>query len=150
MITITSHHPNGRFCDGLSRRSFLSIGSLAMGGMSMPELLRAQATSSTKVASGGLGHKAIIMVYLPGGPPHQDMYELKTEAPAEIRGEFSPISTCVPGIQICELLRIKSGRSRSWPSKCNGSRTYWRNLSTRRVAYQSQVSVRTGSLLPRH
>ena len=88
-----------RFCDGVSRRSFLRIGSLAMGGLSLPQVLRAEAASGV-----GSSHKAVIMVFLTGGPPHQDMVDLKMDAPVEIRGEFSPISTRIPGVQICELL----------------------------------------------
>ena len=54
--------------------------------------------------AGGRSHKAIIMIFLSGGPPHQDMFDLKPDAPAEIRGEFKPIKTNVPGIEICEHL----------------------------------------------
>jgi hypothetical protein len=86
------------FCDGLSRRTFLQIGSLAVGGLTLPQLLRAEAA-----AGRGRSHKAMIMVFLSGGPPHQDMFDLKMDAPAEIRGEFRPIATKVPGIEICEL-----------------------------------------------
>ena len=86
-----------RFCDGLSRRSFLRIGSLAVGGLSLSGILRAESAAGTTNS-----HKAIIMIYLPGGPPHQDMYDLKPEAPRAIRGEFLPIHTSVPGIDICE------------------------------------------------
>jgi hypothetical protein len=69
-------------------------------------LLRAAETSAAAKAikSGGLGHKAVIMIYMPGGPPHQDMYDLKPDAPTEVRGEFKPIKTSVPGIEICEML----------------------------------------------
>jgi hypothetical protein len=95
---------SGRFCDGLSRRSFLRIGGLGLGGLTLPGILRAQAESPAPVRSGGLGHKAVIMVYLPGGPPHQDMYDLKPDAPAEVRGPLRPIGTNVDGIQICELM----------------------------------------------
>jgi len=91
---------SGKFCDGLSRRSFLRIGSLAMGGASLPRILAAESAGGR--AGGGLGHKAVIMIYLPGGPPHQDMWDLKMDAPGEIRGEFRPIPTKVPGIEICE------------------------------------------------
>ncbi len=98
MIFIQGRSYN-RFCDGLHRRNFLKIGSLGIGGLSLVELLRAEATNGV-----GSANKSVIMVYLPGGPPHQDMYDLKTEAPVEIRGEFRPISTNVPGIQICEHL----------------------------------------------
>lgn len=86
------------FCDGVSRRGFLKIGSLAMGGLTLPQLLRAESRSGVQRS-----HKAVIMVFLPGGPPHQDMWDIKTEAPSEIRGPLQPISTSVPGIQICEL-----------------------------------------------
>ena len=87
-----------RYCDGLSRRSFLRIGGLAMGGIALPQILRAEAQT------GRASHKAIIMIYLGGGPSHQDMFDLKMEAPSEIRGEFRPIRTNVPGIQVCEHL----------------------------------------------
>ena len=63
----------------------------------MPQLLRAEAAAGV-----GRSHKAVIMVFLAGGPPHQDMFDLKPEAPAGIRGEFRPIPTDVPGLEICE------------------------------------------------
>ena len=72
-----------------------------MGGLALPQLLKAESKSGI-----GASHKSIIMIYLPGGPPHQDMFDLKTEAPAEIRGEFRPINTNVTGIQICEYLPL--------------------------------------------
>ena len=90
-----------RHCDGLSRRHFLRIGGLAMGGLSLPRLLQAEAASRGPRGK-ALSHKAVIMIYLSGGPSHQDMYDLKMKAPVEIRGSFKPISTSVPGIQICE------------------------------------------------
>jgi hypothetical protein len=82
----------------LSRRAFLKIGGLAAGGLSLAQLLGLEAR-----ASGGRGHKALINVFLTGGPSHLDMFDLKPEAPREIRGEFRPIPTNVPGIQVCEL-----------------------------------------------
>jgi hypothetical protein len=91
--------PRGRFCDGISRRSFLTIGGLAMGGLSLPALLQAEARAGKRHS-----HKAVIMVYLSGGLAHQDTFDLKPQAPAEIRGEFRPIATRVPGMQISELL----------------------------------------------
>ena len=87
------------FCDGISRRNFLKIGALGLGGLSLPQLLEAEA-----VLGIGRSHKAVIMIFLPGGPSHQDIFDLKLEAPSEIRGEFKPIRTNVPGIQICEHL----------------------------------------------
>ena len=75
-----------------------------MGGLALPDLLRAE-------AAGGLrsNQKSVIMIYLPGGPPHQDTFDLKPQAPSEIRGEFKPIPTNVPGTQICELLPRLAG-----------------------------------------
>jgi hypothetical protein len=99
MLTIPG--PSSRFCDGLSRRNFLRIGALGMGGLALPQLLRAEAASGLRS-----GHKAVIMIYLPGGPPHQDTFDLKLDAPAEIRGEFRPIPTTVPGFQVCEHLPL--------------------------------------------
>jgi len=88
-----------RFCDGIPRRSFLQLGGLAVGGLTLPGLLKAEAASGA-----GSSHKSVIMVYLSGGISHQDTVDLKAEAPPEIRGEFLPTPTSVPGIQIGELL----------------------------------------------
>lgn len=100
---LTLYGKAGRYCDGISRRSFLTIGGLSFGagGFGLAGLLRAGAQQASDRS--GLGHKAVINVFLAGGPPHQDMWEIKTEAPSEIRGEFQPIATNVPGIQICEV-----------------------------------------------
>ncbi|MAR08448.1 MAG: hypothetical protein CL681_00565 [Blastopirellula sp.] len=86
------------FCDKASRRSFLQVGGAAMGGLALNQILELQAHAGT-----GSSNNAIINIYLPGGPSHMDMWDLKPNAPVEIRGEFNPISTSVPGIQICEL-----------------------------------------------
>ncbi|MFZ9091646.1 MAG: DUF1501 domain-containing protein, partial [Planctomycetaceae bacterium] len=91
-----------RYCDGIARRGFLRIGGFTMGSVvpaSLSGLMRAQAASPGRSA---LDRKAVINIFLGGGPPHQDMWEIKTDAPSEIRGEFQPISTAVPGIQIGE------------------------------------------------
>ena len=96
MLTIFGKPQQG-FCDGVSRRAFLKIGGLALGGLSLPQILRAESAAGIRRS-----HKAIIMIFLPGGPPHQDFFDLKMDAPAEIRGEFHPIKTNVPGIEICE------------------------------------------------
>ncbi|MFM7323227.1 MAG: DUF1501 domain-containing protein [Armatimonadota bacterium] len=96
MLTIRGR-ATGQFCDGVSRREFLTIGALGLGGLSLPQLLAAEARAGV-----GQSHKAIIMIYLPGGPAHQDMVDLKVDAPSDIRGEFKPIKTKVSGIEICE------------------------------------------------
>lgn len=101
MLTIYSGRANGGFCDGVSRRNFLKVGALGLGGLTLPQLLRAEAQSGVKTPR---PHKAVIMIFLPGGPAHQDIFDMKPDAPLEIRGEFKPIATNVPGIRICEHL----------------------------------------------
>jgi hypothetical protein len=93
------------FCDGVSRRDVLRIGGMALGGLSLPGLLRAEAAAGGQDGTGARpSHKAVIMVFLAGGPPQHDTFDLKPDAPSEIRGEFRPIATNVPGLSICEHL----------------------------------------------
>src|SRR6187549_1817515 len=101
---LTIYGKRSRFCDGVSRRNFIKIGALGLGGLALPQILQAEAKAGIRKS-----HKAIIMIYLPGGPPHQDIFDIKMDAPQEIRGEFKPISTKVPGIQICEHLPRLAG-----------------------------------------
>src|SRR5262245_20225901 len=82
-----------------SSRKFLKVGGLALGGLALPQLLRAEQQSGLRTS-----HKSVIMIFLSGGPPHQDMVDLKMDAPDDIRGEFKPIRTNVPGLDICEHL----------------------------------------------
>jgi len=88
-----------RNCDGGSRRHFLKVGALSVGGLSMADLLRADALA-------GPSHrpKSVINIFLGGGPSHLDTFDLKPDAPTEIRGQYHPIPTNVPGFEICELL----------------------------------------------
>ena len=110
MLTIAGAATDRRMCDRRSRRSFLQIGSLAVGGMTLPKLLQAEALAGKR------SQKSVIMIYMPGGPPHQDMYDLKMDAPVDVRGEFTPIHTKVDGIEICELLpRLASCMDRLVP-----------------------------------
>jgi hypothetical protein len=90
-----------RFCDGINRRAFLKVGAFAFGAtyFSQADIYRAEAQAART------SHKAVINIYLGGGPSHQDMWDIKTEAPSEIRGEFSPIQTNVNGIQIGEVFQ---------------------------------------------
>ncbi len=85
----------------LSRRSFLNIGALGIGGLTLPRLLRAEAANGTRSSQ-----KSVILIYLVGGPPHQDMFDLKPDAPKEIAGPWKPIATKVNGIQICEAFPL--------------------------------------------
>src|SRR5207237_3999231 len=89
-----------RFCDGLNRRNFLKIGAFGTG-LALADMLRLRAQANPGQAR-PTSNKAAIMIYLPGGPSHMDMYDLKPNAPMEYRGEFRPIQTNVPGVQICE------------------------------------------------
>jgi hypothetical protein len=95
----------GRFCDGISRRGFLKVGALAVGGLTLADLLRLKAHGAVNPGRSG---KAIIMVYLNGGPSHIDLYDLKPDAPVEYRGEFKPINTNVPGMHISELMPLQA------------------------------------------
>ncbi|MEN9554509.1 MAG: hypothetical protein RLZZ232_795 [Planctomycetota bacterium] len=90
-------HGRSILCDGISRRDSLRLGTLTLGGLTLPDLLKAEQIAGVKNS-----HKAVIMIYMCGAPGHQDMYDLKMDAPSEIRGEFRPVATAVPGIEICE------------------------------------------------
>src|SRR5437660_12084148 len=88
------------FCDGVNRRNFLQIGAFG-AGLTLADMLRAKA-ATTAARQGTRSQKAAIMIYLPGGPSHIDMYDPKPDAPAEVRGEFKPTSTNVAGVQVSE------------------------------------------------
>jgi len=90
----------GRFCDRVARRDFLKIGAFG-GAFTLADLLRGESPTATPRQT---PRKAAIHIVLGGGPPHLDMFDMKPDAPVEIRGEFKPISTNVPGVQICELM----------------------------------------------
>src|SRR5437660_4815007 len=87
--------------DITTRRGFLKVGGLALGGLSLSHLLQQRATAGQTIAQ---TRKSVILIWQAGGPSHIDMYDLKPNAPAEVRGEFKPIPTVVPGIQIGEHL----------------------------------------------
>lgn len=95
-------------CDRISRRDAITVGGLSLfGNMTLPNLLRASEHAAVPSSTPSLPEgptKSVILVNLFGGPPHQDMFDLKPNAPDKVRGEFSPIQTSVPGLQICELL----------------------------------------------
>ncbi len=91
-------------CPGpISRRQLLQVGGLALGGMTLPDIVAAQQ------ASGGAGHdRAVILLWLYGGPSQLETYDLKPLAPSEYRSVFAPIATNVPGIEICELFPLQA------------------------------------------
>src|SRR5438045_577034 len=100
MITL-SGSPR-RLCDGLTRRETLKAGALSLlgGAFNLPSLLALEENKLLRPAKA----KSVILLYLLGGAPTQDMFDLKPNAPEKIRGEFKPIASSVPGIQLCELL----------------------------------------------
>lgn len=108
MLTLLSRPDSRPFCDGVSRRSLLKIGTLAAlgqaGGWSLPSILRAEAATSAPRRP-----KSVIMIYLVGGPPHQDMFDLKPYAPREVAGPWRPIATRIPGMEICEAFPRLAG-----------------------------------------
>src|SRR5260370_482052 len=97
------------FCDGVNRRNFLKIGAFG-AGLTLADMLRlqAQASNAPNQAAAPSRPKSAIMIYLPGGPSHMDMYDLKPDAPAEFRGEFRPVQTNVSGVQICEHFPLQA------------------------------------------
>jgi hypothetical protein len=102
----TIYHPNAAALrDVRTRRSFLRVGGLALGGLTLSDVLRLRAESNFP---GKPRQKSIVMIFLSGGPSHLDMYDMKPLAPREYRGEFNPIRTNVPGIEICELMPLQA------------------------------------------
>ncbi len=92
----------GRFCDGVSRRDFLSIGAMGLGfgGLTLPDMSRLLAAQKGPKPR----YKAVINLHLEGGPPQMDTFDMKPQSQVALRGEFVPIRTKVPGTHICELL----------------------------------------------
>ena len=102
MITIPGSA--NRWCDGVSRREVLQIGGLGAAGLALPDLFRARVHASSSPERRVGQAKACILLFMGGGPPQMDTFDLKPDAPAEVRGEFPPIATSVPGTQISALL----------------------------------------------
>ena len=91
---------SGRYCDGIKRRDFLTLGVAGMAAVGLPQLNRAKAASQPSL---GNKNTSVILIWLDGGPGHMDMYDMKPDAPAEYRGIWKPIRTKVPGFDITEL-----------------------------------------------
>ena len=123
MLTVHGDRP-GRYCDGLSRRSFLRVGGASTGAFALPGLLRSRAEAKSPVGRTG---KSVIMICLGGGPSHIDTYDMRPDAPAEYSGEFKPIHSVVPGLAMCELMprqadvadRFAVVRSMQWSEPCH-------------------------------
>jgi hypothetical protein len=105
MLRLVSPHGT-RLCDGMTRRDWLHAGALGLGGLTLSGLLRLEQMAAAAPPSRSPRGKArsVIMLFLSGGPSHLDMWDLKTQAPAEIRGTFRPAATNVTGVQISEHL----------------------------------------------
>ncbi|MGY8769395.1 MAG: DUF1501 domain-containing protein [Pirellulales bacterium] len=101
MLTLHSGKKKQGFCDKVARREFLKIGALGIGGLTLADVFRAEAQAGISSSN-----KAVINIHLSGGPSHQDMFDLKPDAPVEFRGAFNPIHTNVPGFDICEHFPI--------------------------------------------
>src|SRR3989442_3803621 len=101
-----------RACPGpLCRRSFLRMGALGVGGLSLSDVFRWRAMAATTAATTAAVPQSepdtsVILIWLPGGPPHMETYDMKPNAPAEYRGDFRPIKTVVPGLDVCEYLPL--------------------------------------------
>lgn len=93
-----------RLCNGpMRRREFLRVGTLALGGLTLSDLLRARAAAGT-----GSVETSVILFWMWGGPSHLETWDLKPNAPSEYRGPFAPIRTCVPGMDICEHMPLQA------------------------------------------
>ena len=111
-----------RLCDGITRRELMRVGGLSLfGGMTLPRLLRAADSSGPQRGKA----RSVILFNLLGGPSHQDMFDMKPDAPAEIRGEFRPIASSLPGLQVCEHLP----RTSRWMHRASLIRTVTHNYN---------------------
>src|SRR5262245_32687288 len=96
------HQPTRHFPGPLTRRRFLKLGALTLGSFGLSGLFPDR--SAARQAGRSVPDTSVILIWLPGGPPHMETYDLKPDAPAEYRGDFRPIRTVVPGLDVCELL----------------------------------------------
>ena len=93
-------------CPGpIARREFLRAGVLGLGGLTMPQLFQMRAAHAAATGQSE-ADTSVIFVWMPGGPPHMDMYDMKPDAPEEYRGAFRPIHTTVPGLDVCEHMPL--------------------------------------------
>ena len=106
--------PEHRHATGITRRELLQVGYSGLLGIGLPSLLAGQAQAASKGTATRGKAKSVILVFLTGAPSHIDTFDMKPDAPAEIRGEFKPIATTVPGIQVCEHLPQLAARAKQW------------------------------------
>src|SRR5271156_6455201 len=103
MLHIDVNH-GVRHCDGLTRRDLLRVGALGLGGLTLPALLQLQQSPATATTPTRSRARSVIVLFLSGGPSQLDMFDLKPDAPLEIRGTFRPTATRIPGVHISEHL----------------------------------------------
>jgi len=142
------HDRPARLCDGISRRELLRVGGLSALGLSLPTLLQARTAPEAEGRRGSTFGRAknVIFLWLQGGPPQHETFDPKPDAPAEIRGEFRPIASNVPGIRICELLprtaaivdRLAIVRSMCTHSDLHDASGYWVLTGYRYTGQQSR------------
>ncbi len=107
--------PTARTCQGITRRQLLQAGGLGLLGLSLPGLLQGRANAAGTPRPRTFGRaRSCLIIFLSGGASHHDTFDMKPDAPAEIRGEFDPIQTSVPGIQICEHLPLMAERAHKY------------------------------------
>ena len=138
-----------KYCDGLSRRSFVQLGVAGMAGVGLGDVWRARASTANESRS--KKDTSAILIWLDGGPSHLDLYDLKPEAPSEIRGLWKPIPTNVPGIEISELFPKQflaerevvrtSSREFIGSVDCNTLLTQFPQLSTSVLIFHSAGSL---------
>src|SRR5262249_22824683 len=110
-----------RLCDGLTRRELMRVGALSLfSGLTLPRFLQAAGQSKPRGPA-----KSVILFNLLGGPSHMDMFDMKPDAPAEIRGEFTPIQSSLPGLAVCEHLP----RTARWMHRASLIRTVTHNYN---------------------
>lgn len=141
MLRILSPADTGsRFCDGLSRRRMLQIGSLSTFGLTLPGLLRAEQAGSLHPSA--RSKKSVILVWMHGGPSQLDMYDMKPRT-AEYRGPFRPIASSLPGLEVCELLPEHA----KVMDKCTVIRSFSHGNGDHWAAAHWMLTGRTGTMV---
>jgi Protein of unknown function (DUF1501) len=141
MLRLDVRH-GSRHCDGMTRRDWLRVGALGVGGLTLPNLLQLEASAPRRARA-----RSVILLFLSGGPSHLDMWDLKPDAPEEIRGTFRPAATRVPGIQVCEHMPMTARvldkcaiiRSMRHATGNHPAATYWMMIGSPMTRVAPQV-----------
>ncbi len=150
-----------QYCDGVSRRGFLQVGALGLGGLTLADLLRLEGTAAPggpeATGTGPKRKRCFINIYLSGGPSHLDTFDLKPDAPQEIRGQFQGIPTAIPGYQICQHMPrlaklmdhavvVRSLDGLRNEHRANQSETGWDSQSLKSIGGRPSVGAVVGKL----